>query len=94
MSGKEIEPNLTKGSKCRVISRGGEGQPLLTTGEFKGYVAFGHDTAISIELDDSHGEEAGRIRLIPCIAVLSIDLLQLKREEEKKESEEREVYFR
>ncbi|MEM2944128.1 MAG: hypothetical protein QW083_00825 [Methanomassiliicoccales archaeon] len=94
MSGKEIEPNLTKGSRCRIISRGGDNQPLVTSGEFRGYIAFGHDTAISIELDETHGSDTGRIRLIPCIAVVSIDLLYLKEEEEKKESEEREVYFR
>ncbi len=93
MPEKEIEPNLTKGSKCRIVSRGDEEHPIVTVGEFRGYVAFGHDSAISIELDASHGEDAGRIRMIPCVAVLSLDLIHMKEEEKEERKEERGVYF-
>ena len=87
------EPNLTRGSKWKVVSSGGHGEPIVSSGIFKGYVAFGHDSAISIELDPSHGEDAGRVRVIPCAVVLSLDLIAIKREEEEKGGEERGVYF-
>jgi hypothetical protein len=87
------EPNLTRGSKWKVVSSGGHGEPIVSSGIFKGYIAFGHDSAISIELDSSHGEDAGRIRVIPCAVVLSLDLIAIKREEEEKGGEERGVYF-
>jgi len=93
MPEKEIGPNLTKGSKCRVTSRGDEERQLVSVGEFRGYVAFGHDSAISIELDTSHGEEAGRIRIIPCGAVLSLDLIHMKEEEKEERKEELGIYF-
>jgi hypothetical protein len=94
MPAKETtEPTLTKGSKWKVISSGGEGKPIVSVGVFKGYVAFGHDSAIGIELDSTHGEDAGRIRVIPCVSVLSLDLISIKQEEEEKDTEERGVYF-
>jgi hypothetical protein len=94
MPAKEtIEPTLTKGSKWKVISSGGNGEPIVSIGVFKGYVAFGHDSAISIELDSTHGEDAGQIRVIPCVAVLSLDLISIKQEQEEKSNEERGVYF-
>lgn len=76
------------------MSEGGEDGPFVSTGTFKGYVVFGHDSAVSIELDSSHGEDAGTVRIIPCSSVLSIDVLSLKREEDEKTGDERGVYFR
>jgi hypothetical protein len=94
MPAKETtEPTLTKGSKWKVISSGGEGKSIVSVGVFRGYVAFGHDSAIGIELDSTHGEDAGRIRVIPCVSVLSLDLISIKQEEEEKDTEERGVYF-
>ena len=87
------EPTLTKGSKWKVVSSGGDGKPIVSVGVFKGYIPFGHDSAIGIELDSSHGEDSGRIRVIPCIAVLSLDLISISQEEKEKGMEERGVYF-
>jgi hypothetical protein len=94
MPAKETtEPSLTKGSKWKVISSGGNREPIVSTGVFRGYVAFGHDSAISIELDSTHGEDAGRVRVIPCTAVMSLDLISIEQEGEEKGTEERGVYF-
>ncbi|MDD1769439.1 MAG: hypothetical protein LUQ55_05600 [Methanomassiliicoccales archaeon] len=86
------EPTLTKGSKWKVRSIG-DGEPIVSIGVFKGYIPFGHDSAIGIELDSTHGEDAGRIRVIPCVAVLSLDLISIGQEEKEKGTEERGVYF-
>jgi hypothetical protein len=92
-SKESVEPSLTRGSKWKVVSSGGHGEPIVSSGIFKGYVAFGHDSAISIELDSSHGEDTGRVRVIPCAVVLSLDLIAIRREEEEEGGEERGVYF-
>jgi len=66
---------LTIDSKYRIRSLESRDKPLITQGTFKGYTAFGHDDAICIELDDSHGEGQGRIRVIPAHMVIAIDVL-------------------
>ena len=40
-------------------------KPLITNGIFKGYATIGPDDAVVMQLDESHTEMAGRIRLIP-----------------------------
>ena len=76
---------LTKGSRYRITSMETRDKPLLTHGTFKGYAAIGPDDALCIELDASHPDHAGKVRLIPCHMVISIDVLEQAEERKEKE---------
>jgi hypothetical protein len=91
---------LTNGSLLLVRSADKGEEPLVTKGTFRGYVSLGGDQAISIELEGTEGVGTdaagtkGRIRLVPCATVLSLDIItSAKAEEEKKNPESRPVYF-
>jgi hypothetical protein len=84
---------LTQGSLYRIKSLESRDHPMETTGIFKGYAAVAHDTALVIELDKSHGEDQGRLRLIPANMIMSIDVLRAEKEKEEKEGEANAVYF-
>jgi hypothetical protein len=84
---------LTKGSKYRITSKGSGEMPMTTVGVFKGYTAFGHDSALSMQLDPENEGESGKVRLIPCLTVLAIDIITFKPEEKVEEKEEVKVYF-
>jgi len=76
---------LTKGSRYRITSMETRDKPLITHGVFKGYAAVGPDDGFCIELDASHAELAGRIRIIPCHMVISIDVVAQAEERTEKE---------
>lgn len=78
---------LTKGSIYSIKSLESQEHPLETRGTFIGYTAIGSDEAITIEMDESHGELAGKVRLIPIGMLVSIDILTQVEEEQEKESE-------
>lgn len=84
---------MTKGSKYRFVSKGNGPEPFVSVGTFKGYTAFGHDTALTILLDVEKEGEVQLTRLIPCNAVLAIDVLSFKPEDKQVEKEEVKVYF-
>ncbi len=84
---------LTPGSLYKIKSLESRDKPMETVGVFKGYAALAHDTAIVIELDKNHGEEKGRLRLIPSHMILSVDVLKAEKEKEEKEAESNAVYF-
>jgi hypothetical protein len=84
---------LTKGSRYRIISRGSGETPMTTVGVFKGYTAFGHDSALSMQLDPEKEGEQGLVRLVPCLTVLLIDIITFKPEEKVEEKEETKAYF-
>ena len=84
---------LTKGSRYRIISRGSGEAPMTTIGIFKGYTSFGHDSALSMQLDPEKEGDQGMIRLVPCLTVLLIDIISFKPEEKVEEKEETKVYF-
>lgn len=84
---------LTPGSLYRVKSLESRDKPMVTHGLFKGYAAVAHDTAIVMELDESHAEEAGRLRLIPSHMIISIDVVRAEKEKPEKEPEANAVYF-
>jgi hypothetical protein len=48
----------------------------VTKGLFRGYATIGTDDALVIELDDSHQELKGKLRLIPLHVVLAVDVLE------------------
>jgi len=84
---------LTPGSLYKIKSLESRDHPMETMGIFKGYAALAHDTAVVIELDKSHGDDKGRLRLIPSHMILSIDVLKAEKEKEEKEAESNAVYF-
>ncbi len=85
MSPNDIGMTLTKGSRYRIESMETREKPLVTHGIFKGYATIGPDDAIVMQLDESHKDLAGRIRLIPCHMIIAIDVIQIVEEEKKLE---------
>jgi len=85
MSPGEESVSLTKGSRYRIESMETREKPLLTHGVFKGYATIGPDDAIVMEMDESHKDMAGRVRLIPCHMIIAIDVIQAVEEEKKPE---------
>ena len=71
---------LTKGSRYRIESMETREKPLLTHGLFKGYATIGPDDAVIMELDESHKDMQGRIRLIPCHMIIAIDVVEIAEE--------------
>lgn len=85
---------LTPGSKYRIRSLESRDKPLISQGTFNGYTVFGHDDAVCIELDESHKEDAGRIRIIPAHMVIALDVLSAAEDKNSKEKEEEaSTYF-
>jgi len=66
---------------------------MESRGIFRGFAAIAHDTAIALELDESHGGEQGRLRLIPSQMIIAIDILKAEKQKEEKEPEGAPVYF-
>lgn len=74
---------LTKESKYVIKSLESKEKPLVTSGIFKGYTSIGSDEGICIEMDKTHGDLAGKIRVIPVGVLVCIDLIEAAREEEE-----------
>jgi hypothetical protein len=79
---------LTVGSKYRIRSLESRDKPLISQGTFKGYTAFGHDDAICLELDDSHVDDKGKLRVIPSHMVIALDVLDVKEDTASKEKDD------
>ena len=75
---------LTIGSRYSIKSLESRDKPLVSSGKFIGYTAIGHDEGMAMELNDSHGDEAGRIRIIPTHTIISIDIIEAAEKEDKK----------
>jgi hypothetical protein len=84
---------LTPGSVYRIKSLESRDHPMETIGVFKGYAAMAHDTALVIELDNSHGEDKGKLRLIPANMIMVIDVLKAEKEKVEKEGDSNPVYY-
>lgn len=67
---------LTKGSRYRIESMETRDHTKITKGIFRGYATIGPDEALVIELDESHAEMKGKLRLLPLHMILAIDVLQ------------------
>ena len=76
---------LTVGSQYRVKSLESRDAPLITHGKFLGYTSIGHDDGLCMELDDSHKDMKGRIRVIPMHMIICIDIIKAKDKEEEAE---------
>jgi len=67
---------LTKGSRYRIESMETRDHTKVTKGIFRGYATIGPDDALVIELDESHQELKGKLRLIPLHVILAVDILE------------------
>lgn len=92
MKTNEDEQFVIKGSKYRVVSKNGDGAPIVSVGEFRGYAAFASELAIVLKLDTSDGSE-GRLRFIPYHAILTIDVIHMASQQAKEKSKECQVYY-
>lgn len=91
MEGENIVA-LTKGSRYRIESMETRERTKITKGMFRGYAAVGPDDAIVIEMDESHQELKGKLRLIPVHMVLSVDVMEQVREEAPKQEKAQTMY--
>ena len=74
---------LSIGSKYRIKSLEARDKPLVTSGKFLGYTAIGHDEGMCIELDSTHEDKAGKIRVLPTHAIVSLDIIEAADKVEK-----------
>jgi hypothetical protein len=81
----KVPNKLTKGSRYRVLSKGESTAAILSEGEFLGYVQFGQDSGLLLDLDPK--EDRARLRIIPMANILYIDILVTKEEEEGKKKD-------
>ncbi len=84
---------LTMGSKYIVKSLMSKAQCLETEGIFKGYSVIASDDGMCIELSEKHGDLAGKIRVIPTHMLVSIDIVEPKKEKKNRKSEESAAYY-
>ena len=78
---------LTIGSKCRVYTYADDGKVKENVGIFSGIINIGEDSALVLEME----EVEGKYRIIPVSAVTAIDIIELKKVEEKRE--DKTTYF-
>ena len=83
---KEKKMELTEGSEYKITSLGTRDSVLETEGVFKGFISIGiEETGLLMELDASHGDMAGKTRIVPLHAILLIDIVKLKQNESKED---------
>jgi hypothetical protein len=83
---KNKKMELTEGSEYKVTSLGTRDSVLETEGVFKGFISIGVDeTGLLMELNKSHGDLAGKIRIIPLHVILLIDILSAKDDEKRED---------
>ncbi len=68
--------SLTKGSRYRIESMETRDRTKITKGIFRGFATIGTDDAIVMELDESHQEMKGKLRLIPLHVILAVDVME------------------
>ena len=83
---------LTKESRYRIKSLESRDHPLITSGKFIGYTAIGHDEGMAMELDETHEDKKGHIRVVPTHTIVCIDIIEAAEKEEKKEQRSSTMY--
>jgi len=83
---------LTIGSKLVIYSITSHDGLMKSSGIFQGFVAVGEDTSLCLELDETHGDLKGKIRLIPLSSIAAIDVIEFA-EEEEEEDEGEKLYY-
>jgi len=87
------EVELTQGSEYKIYSLGARDRMVESTGIFEGYMTIGvEEVGLLMRLNDSEGDMAGKIRIVPLHAVLAIDILQAKPNSAKKDEGEMPHY--
>ena len=82
---KKDEPvpvTLTLGSKYHVRSLASREAIQETRGTFRGFTSVGSIDGLAMEMDESHKELKGKMRVIPSHMVLSIDILEAAKKDE------------
>lgn len=75
---------LTEGSIYKITSLGSRDNLIETEGMFKGFISIGVDeSGLLMELSNSHGEMAGKVRIIPLHVILLIDIVNVKENEKR-----------
>lgn len=90
MAPPDVELQMTKGSKYKIESLASRDKSVLTHGEFLGFAMMGNVDAIAIRLDASHNELAGKVRFIPSHMIVTLDVIEAKKEEPEKETKKSE----
>ena len=81
---EEKKLELTEGSEYKIYSLGSRESMIETEGTFKGFISIGVDeTGLLIELNHTHGEMAGKTRIVPLHVLLAIDILKIEQNEKK-----------
>lgn len=93
MASRDPELTLTKGSKYRLESLESRDKTVVTHGEFLGFTMMGNIDGIAIRLDATHAELAGKVRIIPSHMIVSLDVLEAKKEEPEKEKKPSDPHF-
>lgn len=87
------EVELTQGSEYKIFSLGARDRMVESIGIFEGYMTIGvEEVGLLMRLNDSEGDMAGKIRIVPLHAVLAIDVLQAKPNDAKKDDGEMPHY--
>lgn len=68
-------------------------KPLITRGKLRGYATLGQETGITVELDESHGEDQGKLRIIPLHVILSVDILSTEKKKDEEEEPQDTLYY-
>lgn len=85
MVDKNDKMELTEGSVYKITSLGSRDHMIETEGIFRGFISIGVDeTGLLMELSNSHGDMAGKTRIVPLHVILLIDVVTIK-ENNKKE---------
>jgi len=85
---KEENPpiTLTLGSKYHVRSLASREAVMETSGIFRGITSVGSIDGLCMELDATHKDMSGKIRVIPTHMVIAVDIVEaVKKEEEPSE---------
>ncbi len=93
MEEEKYPSKLTRGSKYRIVSRGGKDEQFVSLGEFMGYVQFGQDSGVCLKLLSEDTDLDGILRIIPSTSVLIIDVLDYKHEEDRLKKEPDSIFY-
>jgi hypothetical protein len=93
MANTDPEITLTKGSKYRIESLESRDKTLITNGDFLGFTMMGNIDGIAMRLDKTHDHMAGKVRIIPSHMIVSLEVIEAKKEEPEKEKKSSDPHF-
>ena len=94
MAKKVDAVSLTYGSRYIITSLGNKDRAMITKGLFRGYTVVGNVDGVCMELDGTHRELKGKIRVLPSHMILSIDIIDAARPKPQVAEESIERYYR